>query len=469
MKARISTLPLLVCLVSPFSLMGGPVPEAPDRVIEDIEQRLVDLIADSDAAQYKTVGSLPDDRSFTVGEYPALVDFLVGSPGDLQPVIEDVPDASGSSFIGLWFLSQAHRILGQIDLFDTAPLRQAIRVQIERADLLPQFFQGTSEDVWECPPETMGWYPLIDGYRLPSLLPDRLEALLPGSVKKDLANLSDGDIWAWSMAIDDTTPGILQYHHPITSADIYAPLLGSRQDWDSIDPQSRLLYRQVWGPPTNSRFPIGTFYCTSDQSQQRFSGVVMANILSSIPLLAEVSDVYATDIDNAVSFVRDAARLALRQEQSWQQFAYDYYTIPVAPIAYVARAHKRIIEIGRAAYPRLLDDDTIAEAVRYITQQTEQKLANPNLYTEAGAQDYASLVYCFSAMVNLRHTDPTLFDKDLLDRTMNALLVSNPASYTVPGTGPYSIAGQIWADMASICFVVPPLIEAFALYLQIEV
>ena len=41
-----------------------------------------------------------------------------------------------------------------------------------------------------------------------------------------------------------------------------------------------------------------------------------------------------------------------------------------------------------------------------------------------------------------------------------------PCDRKFSGTGPYPVAGKIlWADMASFAFVVPPLIEAFALYL----
>ena len=472
MRIRNVTIFLIFCLVSLSALTEGGTTSSEVEVhtteFKDIERRLLNLIAASDAAQFKTASSLPSDRSFTVGEYPALIDFLYGSPRRLRPLIGDVLDASGSSFIGLWFLSQAHRILGEIDLFDTTPLRQAIRVQIERASHLPQFFQGTSQDVWGCPPETMGWYPLIDRHRLPSLLPDRVEKQLPSDVRKDLANLSDGDIWAWCLAIDRNTPEILRYHHSITALDIYAPLLGSRVDWRSLHPHSQLLYLRVRGTPTDSRFPIGTFYGTSVERKQRFSCVVMANILSSIPLLDEVPELYAEDIANAVSFFREATSLALHQKLAWQTFAYDYYTIPAAPIAYVVRAHKRIIEIGRTGYPRILDDRTTAAAVRYISREAQRKLAKLGPYSTEGAKAYASLVYCFNAMMNLRHTDPHLFDPDLVNRTMRALLVSNPASHAVPGTGPYLVIGRIWADMASICFVVPPLIEALALYLQID-
>ena len=471
MKTRIRTIALLRFLPGLFTFAesGAPSPpEAPPITLENIQQRLGHLIADSAAAQFKATGNLPADRSFTVGQYPALVDFLYGWPGNLQPLLGDVLDASGSSIIGMWFLSQAHRILEEVNLFDTSPLRQALRLQLERAAHLPQFFQGTTQDVWGCPPETMGWYPLVDGHRLPALIPDGLEDQFPDATRKDLANLSDGDIWAWFMAVDETTPGILQYHHPITAKDIYAPLLGSRQAWQSIHEQSRLLYLRVRGTPVNPRFPIGTFYNTSTERKQRFSCVVNANILASIPLLQELPQAYQEDIANATEFVRDATYMAILNRLTWWEFAYDYYTISVAPIAYVARAHKRIVEIGRVGYPRLIDERTIKAAVGYVSRQARRRLANTNLYSVEGAQDYASLVYCFNTMMNLRHTDPSLFDQALVDQTARALLRPNPASYTVPGTGPYLVVAPIWADMASICFVAPPLIEAFALYLQLE-
>jgi hypothetical protein len=194
----------------------------------------------------------------------------------------------------------------------------------------------------------------------------------------------------------------------------------------------------------------------------------MANILASIPLLEHIPDTYAEDIYRAADFVRDATSMALRGSLRWQDFAYDYYTIPVAPVAFVIRAHKRIVEIGRPGYPMLLDRNTLMEAEHYITLETLRMLSNPKLYGPEGAKDYASLVYCFNAMMNLRTVDPAYFSQLLVHRTMSALLFPNRSSHTVPGSGPYRIAGRLWADMASIAFVVPPLVEAFALYLKTE-
>ncbi len=445
-----------------------PTRRSPGLVEAELADRLRELIENTDEAQYKTISDLPPDRSFTVGEYPALVDFQHRTLRGFKPLVQDVVDASGSSFMGLWFLSQAYRILGEVDAIDTEPMREAIRTQVERARLLPRFFQGTSKDVWSCPPETMGWYPLVDGYRLPALLPDAVETRLSSSVRKNLANLSDGDIWAWSMAIDDSMPGMLEYNDPITAVDIYAPLLGSKQDWNDLDPDSQDLYLRVRGEGGEDRFPLGTFYGTSAEKAQHFSAVVNANVLSSIPLLDDVPDDYREDIANAVSFVDDATYMALRHRLSWRRFAYDYYTIPVAPVAYVVRAHKRILEIGRSGYPRLLGERTVAAAVRYVSQQARKLLADPDLYTPEGAEAYASLVYCFDAMMNLRFVDRGLFEDDLVEETMHALLTPNPASHTVAGTGPYLVVWPIWADMASVCFVVPPLVEAFSLYLLLE-
>lgn len=474
MRTKIQTVIFLCALPISLALTGcGPdeiaqVSTLSPAEIRAIRTRLDGLIADSDDAQFKEASSLPEDRSFTVGEYPAWIDFLEASPDGLHLLIDDVLDASGSSIMGLWFLSQAHRILGEIGLFDATALRRRIRTQIERASLVPQFFQGTSEDVLGCPPETMGWYPLVGGYRLPSLLPDLVVDLLPASVLRDLGNLSDGDIWAWCMAIDDSTPGILRYHHPITAPDIYAPLLGSRMEWTSIGPHERDLVEKVRGTGGDFRLPIGTFYGTSEEKYQRISCVVIANILASIPLLDQVPAAYAQDLENAASFVREATAQALRGEVAWKDMAYDYYTIPVAAIAYIARAHKRITEIGRPGYPELLDDRTVAAAVDYISEQAERAMANPDLYRPEGAKDYATLVYCFSGMMNLRFTDPELFDRGLCQRTMRSLLTPNRDAYRVAGTGPYLIFEPIWADMASICFIVPPLVEALTLYLQIE-
>ena len=432
----------------------------------DVLQRIGQLIADCDAAQFKAVDQLPDDRSFTLGQYPALIDFKTGEPPDLQPLIEDITDASGSTIIGLWFLSQSHCILEQIDSLDTTPQRAAIRTQLQRAAAIPRFFQGDSQDVWDCPPDTMGWYPLIDGYRIPSLLPDTFEQQASPDVLRDLANLSDGDIWAWCMAIDDTTPDILQYRLPITDPGVYAPLLGSHQTWQTLDPHAREVYRQVRGFSLPTRYPIGTFYGTSTEYPQRYSCVVMANILASIPLLGEPAEDDRQHIDNAVAFVREATALALDGDLAWEDFAYDYFTIPIAPIAFVARAHKRIEEIGQPGFPTLLDAATLDAAEAFIAHEAEILLDEPALDAPEGAADYASLVYAFSAMMNLRAVDPARFDRDLVDRAAAALLAPNTDAYAVPGTGPYQLAGPIYADMASICFIAPPLVEAYALYLK---
>lgn len=449
---------------STAAAVGEPTLEA------RIADRLWRLIEASAEAQYESPAELPPDRSFHVGEYPALVDFQRRTLHGLEPIpaLQDVVDASGSSFMGLWFLSQAHRELGEVDVVATEPMRAAIRAQIDRARDLPRFFQGTTEDVWACPRETMGWYPLVDGYRLPALLPDAIERWFPDALRKKLANLSDGDIWAWCMAIDDNLPGALAYHDPITAMDVYAPLLGSRQVWSHLDPDSQELYLRVRGDAGAPRFPLGTFYGTTADKLQHFSTVVNANILSSIPLLGDVPEAYRREVDDAASFVDEATALALRRRLAWHLYAYDYDTIPAAAIAYVVRAHKRILQIGRAGYPHLLRDRTVAAAVRYVSRQARRRLADPDLHAPEGAEAYASLVYCFSAMMNLRYVDRDLFDDALVARVLEALLIPNPAARPVPGTGPYELFGPVSADMASICFVVPPLIEALALYLQIE-
>jgi hypothetical protein len=460
-------LPLTICLLlAAAPALAQQRTDAPDPALEAVARRIEQLVAALDAAQFKDAEALPPDRSFTVGEYPARVDFLLLWPGWIRlTLIPDVLDASGSSFMGLWFLSQAHRFLGDVQGEDTASLRESILRQLQRASELPRFFQGSSGDVLGCPPETMGWYPLVAGHRLPALLPDLIEYLLPLTTRRELANLSDGDIWAWCMAIDDATPGILEYRHEITAGDAFAPLLGSWQRWEEIDPVSQQLYRAVRGDSPPRRLPIGTFYATSTEKPQHFSTVVMANILASIPLLPEVPGAYLGDLQAAASFVDDATRRALAGELSWELYAYDYYTIDVAPIAYVARAHSRIAEIDRPGYPTLLARSTVTAAARFIADEAVRRIELADLHAPGGARDYASLVYAFDAMMHLRRLDRDLFDDELVRLVAERLLVANPASYSVPGTGPYPLGGPIWADMASICFVAAPLVEAFSLYL----
>lgn len=441
-----------------------------------IMTRIAEMIADCDDAQYKSEDALPNDHSFTVGEYPSLLDFLVRGgdgkkPGGLK-LFKDVIDANGSTMMGMWFLSQSHKILGEITTADTTAAREAIITQLTRARQIPMFFQGTTEDVLRCPKETMGWYPLVDGFRIPAVIPDALEKLLPEGNKEKMANLSDGDFWSWCMAVDNTTPGILEYHHPITAPDVYEALLGSKQDDTLISVDSLDFFHKVKGPDSTA-FPIGTFYGTSPLHMQHFSSAVISNILAAIPLQEDIPAAYMTDIENTMDFIRDATCKAIDGDITWEEFAYDYYTVEGAPIMYVVRAHKRIQEIGREGYPTLLDAHTIQKIVDYINGLSQYTLQQPNLLNAHGATSYATLVVLFNAIMNLRASvDPNLFDQTMVEELMEMLLTRNTTAETVPGTGPYELADlgliSVWVDMASICFIVPTLIEAYALYVLIE-
>ncbi|MCA9673387.1 MAG: hypothetical protein KC503_47690 [Myxococcales bacterium] len=448
-----------------------------------IHARVTQLLDDAIDAQYESVADMPDqaqrDRSFAVGAYPALVDFHFGAPGDFHTIKNNALECSGSTFMGLWFLAQGYKVLsdiedggsGVLEPSDIAALQDKINLQLTRAALLPKFYQGNGPepDAWGCPKETMGWYPLVGGFRLPAVLPNCVESMLSGSLGNDISNLADGDIWSWCMAIDNTLPHVFEYHHDITDARVYQELLGSQHTWDMLHPQAQALQQAV-RPGDQQRRPIGTFYGAFGPRKQRYSCAVMANILAAIPLLANIPSDLEADIEEARSFVRDACTIACAPNPalSWEDIAYDYYTIPAATIGYIARSHKRILEIARPGYAPIFDTpDARAAAIDYIERtawldlQTVEVLNKPI--------EYANLVYCFSAMMSLRWEDPELFtEDDLCLRTAKALLQANPAANEVPGTGPYQLVGPLWADMASICFVTPPLIEALLLYLEVE-
>ena len=503
--------------------------------------RILELVGDCDDFQYKTLDDIPKgmDR-IAIGEYKSWLNFGLHSSTDLTDVIlKNVEESNASSFMGLWFLSEAHKLLLSIDeeaedlvyvndpdSFESAveafrddviEAAEGIYQQLETAAELPKFFQGTTDDLIGCPKNTMGWYPLVKGYRLPAVVSKLLEKLLKiveditkEELEDSMANSSDGDIWSWCMTIDDTTPDILRYYDEemLLRPDIYEPLLGSSLKKEMPEditkwllPDAVKLWEKVSVQPSaGDGFPIGTFYGPITTPSGAFSCPVIGNVLAAIPLLETIPDEYRHDIENAMAFVKTATKMALRTalgeepnedaQLDWKTFAYDYYTIPTAPIGYIMRAHRRICEIKARDesldYPDLLDEEALQLIARYTAQEATDILENGDSILAGNDDDhdaikgnvlYASLSYCFSIMMNLWRVEPQLYNDifnsssqpelSLASLVPEMLFNANKAAYHTPGTGPYALAVG-YASMASICFVAPPLIEAYCYYLLSE-
>lgn len=527
----------------------GVEPMLSENIRNNVVQRIQNLLRELSVEQFKTQSEIPHQLNrLTVGEYTSLLDFsTTDSPDPRKAIVKDVQEANGSTFMGLWFISGSVPLLqeaiAEADSIvdgdegsdkDAAVLHfqqsleqsvQAIIDQLTVAKGVPKFFQGgtqagTLSDIHKCPQYTMGWYPLVDKTRIPAVIPDVIQNLLDfleRLTKKELdegmANLSDGDIWSWCIGIEHTTPGILDYFglDTLKQPDIYEQLLGTylretfgdegSQNRDSMSQWLNDISIDLWTDVRKAnpdiQYPVETFYNPNEGPKGAFSCAVMANILSAIPLLDEVPHKYIKDIEHGVHFVRTAARMALSGEIRWQEYAYDYYTIPSAPVGYLSRAN-RIIHERKAAghhphYPDLLDerlleqvaDWTFYTAAGILGKEDENILAGNEASEEAvkGNLDYATLVYCFLTMMNIWAVNPALYrrvfyspgthpDTSLVDRTAQLLLNTNEAANLTPGTGPYKLFDvgpiDIYVSMSSICFIVPPMVEAYTLYLLSE-
>ena len=490
-----------------------------------IAERIGGLVRRCELAQIRSIRDLPrGQHRVAVGQYVSTLAFLVAERellASAHPVPPGAPDvlqlagveANGSTLMGLWFLSEAHGLLGELaendpddDLRTSA---EAILRQIRCAREVPRFFQGTTEDVHRCPPGTMGWYPLVDGARLPAVMDRTISRVLRWAdgrsrdeVVANMANLSDGDAWAWCVTVDDTTPGILAYHGDpaeLRRPEVVAPLLGSSLRTEQppdpaawLNPESLRLWRAVAARSAHGGgFPIQTFYEPTRGPRGGFSCVVMGNILSALPLVDEIPAAWADDLETSTAFVRAATRMALRGELAWSDLAYDYWTIPTAPVAFLVRAQRRIAELrrrpGRASYPDLLDDELLDLLAADVAERTREHLdrCRPEAARHPGDPeavngnvDYAALVFGFNAMMNLRRLDPDRHDRTfgpdapdpgLADRVAERLLIDDDTAYRTPGTGPYPLFEigpfSVHVSMGSVCFVAPPLIEAYAYYL----
>jgi hypothetical protein len=509
---------------------------------KQVLQRIQELVDEMNEVQYKSEDQLdPQMNRITVGQYPSTLDFSTNdSANPTKAILRNIEEANGSTFMGLWFMS------GAVPLFDEAinnadklvyvndPNDKATQVQafqqslsntitsihsqLQTAQDVPKFFQGGSEegtttDIHGCPQYTMGWYPLVDKTRIPAVIPEVIQGLLDflGHITKEdlesgMSNLSDGDIWSWTISINETTPGYLNTYGEdvLNDPDIYKPLLNTYLRNTYGDPSTTWLSQpsiDLWdrisaSSQTGDGYPIETFYEPTQGPKGAFSCAVMGNVLSAIPVLPNVPQDSIQDITDAVLFVRESAKQALKGDITWEEYAYDYYTIPTAPVGYLMRADRTIRERketnNHPHFPDLLDQEAL-ELVASYTQGITQEILDKgdsilagndnNPHAVKGNLDYATLVYCFCTMMNLWKVDPDLYtrtfnppdqepDRTLVALTAEMLLTSNEAANRTPGTGPYKLfdVGEIsiYVTMGSICFIVPPLLEAYALYLLSE-
>lgn len=505
-------------------------------------KRVFDVISQCEQAQYATSFARPRGKHrVAIGQYPSHLDFsLYKDPDESRAWFKDVEEANGSSFMGLWFLSACVPLLrdelerwtslegtNSLVLDESSALVEdsirSVSLQLQRAAELPMFFQGGTEegmanDIHDCPDFTMGWYPLVEGYRLPAVIPECVESLLDwfnGWTSKDMyagmANLTDGDIWSWCMAIDETTPGVLRYLglDALREQSIYRPLLRSylRETYSIQDPQTwnnqdSLVLWEHFGLHDEANalgheavFPLQTFYRPDRGPRGGFSCAVMANVLASIPLLGLPQGGLLDDVRVACRLVEQALASTLDGQLTWKDFAYDYYTIRTAPVGYVTRAHQTIERLrqsrpGLTDFPALLSASVLEQVAHYVAEQciallhldVEHFIAQDvGMGSFHGNMDYATLIYAFLAMGHIGEVSPELYqrvfcepvkgDKDerwLVERVLEWLLIDNPDVSDTPGTGPYRLFGsdRLSANVtkSSICFVLPPLAEALLLY-----
>lgn len=508
-----------------------------------VTQRIIELVSEMAEQQFTTPDDIPfDENRITVGQYPSLLDFSTyPGPNPSKALIRNVEEANGSSFMGLWFMSATVPLLNQISIeaerivytndpstkeqqvtdfvSDIEASLHGLHHQLEVARELPKFFQGgteegTTSDIKECPQYTMGWYPLVDRVRIPAVIPSIVEDLMDflrhitqKNLEYGMSNLTDGDIWSWYISSNASVPGMFEAfgEDVLYDPSIYKPFLSTfldahfpRDDMGSwLNEQSVELWNAVSPLVKSSKFPVETFYNPNLPPTGAFSCAVMSNILAAIPALDVVPQEDIEDITAACLFIREATKQALQENITWQVYAYDYYTIPTAPVGYLTRAHRMIIEHkennGHDHFPDLLDHEALEMIAQYtayqaetiLSKDTSSILAGNDASPEAvqGNLDYATLVYCFSTMMSIWSVDPELYkqffkpdhiewDRTLVALTAELLLTSNEAANRTPGTGPYklfSVLGKdIYVTMSSICFIVPPMLEAFALYLLSE-
>ncbi|HAA54093.1 MAG TPA: hypothetical protein DCE42_05025 [Myxococcales bacterium] len=445
-----------------------------------IKTRMLQLITHLEDMQYKKDDPLPQkDRSFTQGEYPAWLRFYWKDSGDK---LYELEDASGSSIMGLWFLSQCHKILGQIHDFPTDDLRDKIKSQLKRGKHLPAFFQGDGKDKFfhGTPVGSMGWWPLLEGYRVPATLSDWLEQFVikanPLNLREPLANMADGDYWAWCMSIENTTPGIMEYAFPLQDPKFVAPLMGSNLRKADIHKDDQWLIRKVGVKYKFGTLPIGTYYGFRRDKPaflQRLSCAVNGNILSAIPLLDDFTP-YLEDIERAMDFVCVATRMAIdgRMALTWKEHSYDYFIIDTAPVAYLCRAYKRIEELREEDvtdrlddFPVFLDGRTRNKIKNFLVQRAHTYLDDDEICDGRNVTGWTHLIFVFHAMMNLTYVHPHMFPHKLIEDVASVLLgVHLPEADHTPGTGPFFLDIGVRFEIASAAFISPALLEAFCLY-----
>ncbi len=394
------------------------------------------------------------------GHVPAICQFYFGGLPQRRLWVRDF---NGAGLMALWFLAESYGHLALASGPEVGQLTDRLESLIARGASLPQLFQGDGNDPFGCPPAAMGWFPLVDGWRLPSFVPAFLRNSPLVGTKRQRSNLGDGDAAAWCIGIDHALPGVLRYTYDVHQLELFEPLLATAQARSTFVPLASDLRARV------GHGPLGTFYGTSAQKPQHLSCCVMANILAAIVQLGgfEPDSVAASDVAAAVAFVRRATKLALAEQLPWRLFAYDYFIVDAQPMMYILKADRTIRAQGLAAIPELLDEPTLQQARRFVQTRARSYLAHSRLHEQAGAEAYVNLIMCLNSLEQLRHIDPVLDDRHLSDELVHALAIPNPYAPTVCCTGPYRELKlgplEVYVEMSSPAFTTAPLVEALAL------
>lgn len=527
---------------------------------ESILSRLLELCDAMDGHQYKDGDELPLPGT-AIGAYKSITSFVASLrkqvPNDSDDVkllaqyetIGDVQVTSGASMMAMWFMSQTYAILKELEqslqaqenkdsdwdaiLDQLQEVMDAILEQLKEARQLPYFYQGDGKTydkfdipIGIVPSNAMGWWPLVHydyvtennpspnpnkkaGLGIPpwEITPEQAQTqplfgILHQLLQKEefgilVAALSDIDFWAWTMAVEDTTPGVLEFpdredptHSGLDTREHFVPLMPSdveaqfTKNEKYFTPSSRELIKQI-RKKNSDVWPIALYYGVDSainqlqQSQeatppgdlseivmhkQTVDGAIVCNVLSSAVLMydkllphkcpssgKELPDL-RPEFEKAALFVREGLQMALLGDLPWNTLSYSYYDIQMSPLSYITRAHKRIVEVdrrrkakGETGVPEffIFDDCMIKQVAVHTINQGLLYLSENNPYTKDGALTYANLVYTFNTLANLRFIDPTLFDSEgseydkVYDRLLEALMLHNEDAERVIGTGPY--------------------------------
>lgn len=446
---------------------------------EQIIKRMTNVVEQLARLQFREPGQIPntEPKRYHQGEFPAKKNILLAAtkkePGKAKEYLDIWPflsldDAHGSTLMGFMFLADAYRHLREREKQPVA-LVDELSTLLGFAEPLPGFFQGDQSTPPASDPQSpkgaMGWWPLVDGWRMPAaIFPDSLLSFLAmneDDLKMYLASLSDCDIWGWAIDINSSLPEAERWDgtYPLDNQELFLKVLGSEFSLSEVSPHAMQLIEWVTGTKTPEQLPIGTYYAHVPK-RQRFCCVVNASVLAAIPLNAKFQQLPVQaqqDISYAATFV-DQATLRLTTAQGDQKdlqsffelYAYSYALVFGTPLAYVLRYHRKLEELRTEggvcqSYPSILTPKTVDVCKGFVRTWTERLLRDGSAYqpTADGGLMYVSLIYGANAWMNLLYTlhctkqEVSAEDMTFAQKLVEALLVDNPAASAAPGTGPY--------------------------------